>query len=86
MKTLQERHADRVHRKAERAIADGDAFDASRAGIGKVHRCHADAANINKATDAIIARTIAAIGAAPERPDLTGFPSRNLGMVKVSGI
>lgn len=86
MKTLQERQLDRVVRKAERAIADGDAFDASRAGIGKVRKWHPDAAKINEATDAAIARTAEAIGAAPARLDSVGFPSHNFGMVKVAGI
>ena len=86
MQTLQERQLDRVVRKAERAIADGDAFDASRAGIGKVRKTHPDAAKINEATDAAIALTVEAIGAAPERLNNVGFPSHNLGMVKVAGV
>lgn len=76
MKTLAERHADRIIRKAEHALAEGHGFDASRAGIGEVHPNHADAAAINEATDSAINRTVAIIGAAHARrePSALAWP------------
>lgn len=86
MKTLAERQADRVIRKAERALADNQPFNVSRAGIGKVHHSHPDAASINKATDAAIARTAEAIGAAPEQAEGFPFATAKPYTVKVGGI
>ena len=86
MKTLAERQADRVIRKAEHTLAEGVAFDASRAGIGEVHPHHADAATINEATDAAIARTVAVIGAAPDRVKPSAFTTPFRHKVKLSGI
>lgn len=86
MKTLAERHADRIIRKAEHALAEGDAFDASRAGIGEVHPRHADAAAINEATNAAIDRTVAVIGAAPARLEPSAFAAPYRPKARLSGI
>lgn len=69
MKDLASRQADRVMRKAENALACGVLFDASRGGVGMAKKprraSELDAVGINAATDALIARVVEAIGAAP---------------------
>ena len=86
MMDLAARHADRIIRKAEHALAEGEGFDASRAGIGDVRPDHADAAAINEATDAAIGRTVAIIGAAPARIAPSAFASPFQHKVKLTGI
>lgn len=86
MKPLLERQRSRIARKAEDAVANGVPFDASRAGIGEVHPRHADAATINEAVNAAIARTVAIIGAAPARVEPTAFATPLQHKVKLSGI
>ena len=85
MMDLASRHADRVARKVEDALAGGQPLDMSRSGIGEVHPQHADAAGINEATDKAIAHAASAIGAAPARVE-PGFATPFQPKVRLSGI
>ena len=90
MKDLASRQADRVMRKAENALACGVLFDASRGGVGVAKKpggaSNLDADRINAATDAIIARVVKAIGAAPMPVDQDGLRSPFRHKVKLSGM
>lgn len=71
MHNLSQRQSDRIIRKAENALADGDKFDASRAGIGKIDKRYlkAEREGIDAATNAKIAEVAAALGMdAPREP------------------
>lgn len=85
MKPLAERHADRIIRKGEHALAEGLKFDTSKSGIGQVHPDHADADAIEEADAAAITHAASVIGAAPARAE-PGFAPTFQHKVKLSGI
>jgi hypothetical protein len=89
MKSLAERQADRVTRKAEHVLIEGERFEPSRAGVGEIDRRYvkADEADaIDDATNATIAHAGQALGVIePPVNQLICTPA-NPAIVKLTGI
>ena len=89
MKSLQERQADRVARKADNCVAYGLQFDTGRGQVGEIDRRYVldeDAEAIDAATDAAIDDVKAVIGGVDPRPVGGTFQPPYQHKVKLSGV
>lgn len=89
MKTLSERQADRVSRKADNCVAVGLKFDTGRGQVGELDRRYMlpdEADAVDAATDAAIADVASVIGAVEPRPSAGMFAPAFPHKVKLSGV
>ncbi len=89
MKTLTERQADRVSRKADNCVAVGLKFDKGRGQIGELDRRYVldeEADAIDAATDAAISDVASVIGAVEPRNSTGMFKPAFPHKVKLSGV
>lgn len=89
MKTLSERQADRVSRKADNCVALGLKFDTGRGQVGELDRRYMldeEADAVDAATDAAIADVASVIGGIPPRPSIGMFNPPFPNKVKLSGV
>lgn len=89
MKSLAERQADRVSRKADNCVRVGLQFDTGRGQVGELDRRYIledDADAVDAATDAAIADVASVIGAVEPRPSIGTFTPPFQHKVKLSGV
>lgn len=89
MKSLIERQADRVNRKADNCVNVGLKFDTGRGQVGEIDRRYVlaeEADAVDTATDAAIANVASVIGAIPPLPSPGLFTPPFAYKMKLSGV